>query len=269
MAVKLFRNIIIIFFLLLLIGCKTKEIIEKDLSGNIFFRKLIKESESIEKMYISGLFKVSGLNNIPQVYLKFESSSNIKDKLGTFKILSFNTPLIDIILDKDKIIFINHANKEYVKLNKEQIDFSKVIGLNFNPLDLAYFFAGNIPYSANMELMNFNVTNRQYIMEITDRESKYSIIFNAKKEMENVKINSQYFDKINIDMPKYSKDSTGKAMPYMLSISSESTASKLSFIINKTLLNKNFEIKLFDQNILRTYKVLDSMDKIKINIKQP
>ena len=252
----------------MVICCKTIKVRDKDTISNILFRNLLKKSENINDAYISGLFKVNGVKELPSVYLQFESQGKLKEKSVSFRISSFKTPIIDILLNQNKVIFINHTGKEFVELDLEQIDFSKFTGVNFNPLDISYFFLGCIPFSESMELMDFKWTKKQYVMDITDNLSKYTTYLNSDKEIVSVKLFSQYFDDLFLESIKYKKNANGHNMPYMLKFyleGPEANDISISFIINKISL-KPVKESFIDLSIIDKYKRLFSIEKIEVNV---
>jgi hypothetical protein len=258
--------VLIITAFIMLTGCKTIIIGDRETTGKIMFRNFINDSEKINEIYISGLFRVSGKKELPPVYLTFEAQGKLKDKDISFKMLSFKTPIFDIYFKKDKAIFVNHTNKEYVELNLEELDLSKFIGINFNPIDFGYFFLGKIPYSESMEMMNFKWSRKEYVMNITDNLSKYEIHIDADQKITGVKLESQYFDTILLRSIRYQKNDEGVVLPNMMTFLSEDGKIEISFILNKVLLKMKSENEL-GETIIKKYKKLASPDDIKVIIK--
>ena len=254
------------FFILSCTTFGKNEIKDKETYGKILFKSLKKKSSALDKAYISGMFKVSGVETIPSIYLKFEQISLFKEKSVSFRIISFNKPIIDILLTAEEAIVINHTNNEYVKLNIEQVDISKITGINFSPLDLSYLFLGNIPYSDSMELMKFDLDKKGFrIMDITDNVSKYTLNFNNNNQIVSVKIFNQFFDNLVLDSIKYKDDK--KDFPYMFNFSNSNSTIKISFVLKNIslLTTKN---KFININKLKDYTELSSLDKINIKIKE-
>lgn len=261
------QKILLIFLIfILLISCKSIVVKDKDTTGKIIFRDLLNDSKKINEVYISGLLRIDGVKELPAVFLHFESQGKIKEAQASFRISSFKTPLIDIDLNGDDVLLINHTGMQYLKLNMEQIDFSKVTGLNFNPIELSYFFLGKVPYSESMELMEFKWNRSEYILNVTDSDSKYTLYMNIDKEIVAADIFSQYFDNITLDSIKYQKNEENINMPHMLSFSAVDRDIKISFIINKISYKNEIE-NFIDMNALKDYQEIDSLDDIKIIIK--
>nr|HPO51102.1 hypothetical protein [Spirochaetota bacterium] len=161
------KIILFILVLFLITGCKTTQKVDKETEGKILFKNLVKSSESLSDIYVSGLFRLSGVKEIPAAFINFESSGNFKNKNISFKISFLRKPLIQIRVAGEDITFINHSGKQYIKLKYENIDFSKFIGINFNPLEISYFFVGKIPYSSDIQLMSCNFTKNGTLLELT------------------------------------------------------------------------------------------------------
>ncbi len=267
---KVFKNVLkfllLFIFLFILNTCTIVEVKNKETTGKVLYKNLLKKSEKIKQAYIAGFLKISGIKDIPSVHLKFESQCDFEKKRSSFSISALKKPIIDLVFNEKEVIFINHTNKEFVRLNIEKIDFSKIIGINFNPLEIGYFFLGDIPYSKNMELLSFDLTPKEYFMDISNDTSKYSIILNRKEEIIEAIIKSQYFDDISLESIKYKKTIRGN-LPGMLTFYNEDRSIKISFIINKTSLEP-FKKSIADLKILKSYTELQSLDNIKIEVKK-
>ena len=149
------RYFLAVIFIIILSSCKTVVNIDKETSGNILFRNIIKKSEKISNVYISGLLRISGFPEIPSgVYISYSFHGDIKNQVGLFRLLLFKKPIYEIYFKKSNVIFVNCKANQYVKLNIDEVDYSKFIGINFNPIEIAYFLIGAIPYSEDMVLMS-------------------------------------------------------------------------------------------------------------------
>ncbi len=213
------------------------------------------------------MFRVSGVEDIPSAFLKFESYCFFKEKKVYFRVFFINNLLIDIIIDKNNVLFINHIGKEYVEYNIEQVDFSKFTGANFNPLDISYFFLGSIPYSENMEVIDFKLDKNEYIMVITDNISKYTIHLNSKEEINKVEIFNQYFDNLFLDSITYKESKKeNEKIPYKFDFLTENRDIKIQFILNE-ITNELSQFELSKYAIPNDYKKVSSIEKIKIDFK--
>jgi len=262
------RIITLLFFIFILIlSCKFIKVKDKEIAGNVLFKNLLKKSEKIDQALISGNFKILGSEKIPPIYLKFDSECCFKKKSVFFRISSLNKKILDIYRDQDEITIINHIGKQYIKLNIERIDLSNIVGINFNPIDISYIFLGLIPYSDNMELIDFKWSPREYVLRISDNVSEYQIYLDNNEDIIDLEINNQYFDAIHLDSIKYKKNKEKKNSPFMLDFSTDENDIKLKFIINKASTNP-IKKSLLDLSILKDYEKINSIDKLKIDLKE-
>lgn len=262
------RNLIYICILIVLFACTTINIRDKDTFGRIIFKNIKNKSEKIQDSHITGMFRVSGVEDIPSAFLKFESYCFFKEKKVFFRVFFINNLLIDIIFDKNNALFINHIGKEFVEYNIEQVDFSKFTGANFNPLDIGYFFLGCIPYSENMEIIDFKLDKKDYIMVITDNISKYTIHLNSNEEISKVEIFNQYFDNLYLDSITYNDSKKNNIkIPYKFDFLTEKRDIKIQFILND-IANDLSQFKLNNFAVPDDYKKVSSIEKIKIDFKE-
>ena len=151
------KIICFLLLIILLVSCATFNNNDKDTSVKVMFKNMVRDSEKLNDIYIKGMIRISGLKGIPAGYLNFTSEGKVKDTTLNFKISFLKTPIIEIFVEKNQIVLINHTkNKQYIKMKYEDIDFSNLIGINFNPLELSYFFLGKIPYNDKIEGENHN-----------------------------------------------------------------------------------------------------------------
>lgn len=257
-----------IFIIFILNACATILVKNKGTFGKIFFKNLKNKSKNINNAYISGMFKINGVEDIPSTYLKFETYCFFNEKKVFFRIYFINTVITDIIINNTDAILVNHIDKEYVEYNLEQVDFSKFTGANFNPLDLSYFFLGSIPYSENMELIDFKWDKKEYIMDITDNISKYILYLNKDEKITKVQIYNQYFDNLILDSITYKEKSKDKEkIPYKFDFSTENKKIKISFVL-KDILFEPSKDDLTKFKIPNDYKKVSSIDKIKLDFKK-
>ena len=173
---------------------------------------------------------------------------------------------MEIIFNDKDVIFVNHSGKQYIKFNIEEVDFSKFIGINFNPIEISYLFFGKVPYSGDMELMGYEYVKNEYILEMTNSESKYTLLLNKKKEFLKFLINNEYFDSISLDSIQYTKNDDGISVPKNLTFSSEDQKIKLNFIVDKSSFNPS-EVKEMALSELKDYVEVFDINEIKINLK--
>jgi hypothetical protein len=226
---------------------------------------MMRKSEKLEKAYISGLMRIEGVEDIPAAYLKFESSCDFKLKTVNFRIIAIRTPIFDISFDNNDVVLVNHTSKEYIKLKMDQLDFSKIIGINFNPLDIAYFFLGCVPYSESMEMVDFKWSKKEYQMVISDNISKYTINLNDKEEILSVLLNNQYLGSLVIAPISYKKDNGENNLPNVLSVKDNEENVRITFRINKSIVD-SLNNDLQDINkIIKNYTKITDINKMKID----
>jgi hypothetical protein len=259
----------VLFFILLvflIFSCKTINVKNKETTAKILFKNLLKESEKINEVSVSGLFRIVGVKDVPPAYIQFDCQGNLKTNNFSFKISFLTKPLMEIIVDKNKVLFINHTGKQYINLNMEDIDFSKFLGINFNPVEVGYFFLGKIPYSADIEIMDFKWTKKDYTLTLTNNTSKYDIVLNSDEEIIRAKISSEYFESLNLDSVIYIKNDDRVNIPRSLIFSTEDGSIKMSFLIDKISL-KQAKPYTFNQDILEKYTEVFDINEIKVIIK--
>ncbi len=260
------KSALILLTLFFIISCKTTVIKDKKTQGNILFKKLLSDSTKVESAYISGLLKITGVKDIPPAFIKFESQTVFNEKKSIFKIKVLNKVSMDILIEKNEVYIINNINKEFVKLSVEKADMSGVVGINFNPIDLSYFFLGLMPNSDTMEMTDFNIIKNQYAMDITDNISKYMITLNKNFEFTNVKIINQFYDPVTLESITYADYDEGGNKPKYITFSQQDKKVKMFFILNS---NKKNYIKddIFNYNFLNDYKIVTAFEDLKLNIK--
>jgi hypothetical protein len=260
------RFIICFFVFFTIIGCTTLKIKDKETYSKVLYKNLVKKSSKINDAYITGLFKISGIEEIPSIFMEFQLSCVFPEKQVTFRIRVLNNNLIDIFINKNDVYIINNIEKNYYKTDIEKIDFSKVTGINFNPLDVSYFFLGVIPNNDKMELINFISEKNDNILEISDSNCKYTINLNQKELITKVKVKNQYFDPLILESIKYKDNNmTGLTVPNMFVFSSEDKKTKISFIINKAKINQSVKSIINVNDIIAGYKSTNNPEDIKIN----
>lgn len=262
---------LIIFFIIFfnIISCTTIKIKDKETYSKVLYKNLIKKSSKISAAKISGIFKISGIEDIPSIFMEFRLNCSFNEKIVSFRMRALNKNLIDIFINKNDVYIINNIEKNYYKTDIEKIDFSKVTGINFNPLDISYFFLGVIPNNDKMMLINFISEKNDNILEISDNVSKYTINMNSKELITKVKVTNQYFDPFLVDSIKYKENNiSGIAVPNMFVFTSEDRKIKISFVINKVKINQPFENIINLDEIIKNYKNAINPEDIKINVEK-
>lgn len=260
------KHILPLFLLItLLVGCKTIDVKNKETVGNIVFKNQMNLSREIADVYVAGSVKISGVKEVPPSYLKFESSGNIKEELSYFRISFIKKPIIDIYIEKDDIIFISHTSSQYVRFNKEEVNLSRLFGINLNPIDATYFLLGRIPYSDDMQLMNFDIKENRYYLELTNSSSQYDVYLNDSEEITGARSSSQFYDSIILSSIKYTKNDDDISVPKLVTLSSEEKKIAISFIINSISFKKR-SIDILDEERLKEFEEVSEIGKIQFNL---
>ena len=259
------RILIIIMITFLLISCSTikRKPTDQNLDviKNIILKSLEKGSEKLDKINIKGLVKISGIKEIPNAYINFNIYGSFKKGEFTLKLSFLNKDITEIIIyDFDKVLFINHIGKQYMEFSFTEIDFSRFIGININPIDICYFILGTIPSSKNIELMDIKFESGLYVIDISDNISKYNLHVNNDYNITKAKIDNQYYGITSIDSITHIKNIDGSYSTKSITLSSENGA-KLSLIIDD--INYNSDKKIDIDNI-PNYKKIENVDNLNI-----
>jgi hypothetical protein len=153
----------------------------------------------------------------------------------------FKKPVFEIYFNKKDFVLVNCRKKIYVKSNLDDIDYSKFIGVNINPLDIAYFLMGTVPYSPDLQLLNYEVTKDSHLLEISSSVSSYNVQLNANEEIISADINNQYFDSIVMDSVKYAANSEGGRVPQSAVFRTEDKKKSISFIVDKMTTSEPYD----------------------------
>ncbi|MCG8568592.1 MAG: DUF4292 domain-containing protein [Spirochaetes bacterium] len=263
------RKFILLFFsLLILVSCKTIPEKDKEITGNILFKNLINEAQKVENFYINGALKITGVKDIPPGYVNFESQGNFATQETTFRISFLNYPIIDILFSKNDILLVNYTNNQYIKLNVEEVDLASLLGINFNPNDIGYFLLGKIPYTKDMQLMNFNIVNDRYYIELTNASSKYDIYLNENQEIVYAKSESQFFDPIVLDTIKYIKNDDNVNIPknaLFKSLNQNDQTVAFSFIIKN--ISYQDRKSFFQEDLINDFTEISDINEMKIQLR--
>lgn len=253
-----------IFFILTVTGCKTVSIKEKqELKANVMYKKLIKDSEGINTIDASGSIMIVGNKEIPAVYIKFETAADLKRNRSVFKLSVLSKPLIDLYMSDEKITLYNHTHKQQIALDTASVDFSRIIGINFDPAEIAYLLVGKIPYSENMQLVNLEADKNKALMNITNETTNFFIEFDRDGKISSIRLENQFFDKLIVDIISY--DETNGDVPQKVKVSSEDKKVTITFLIRNIEINKKTdgEFTLPADG----YEIVENIEDIKIKIK--
>ncbi len=258
---KIIPTLIIIIFTLF--SCKTIYVKDKETTANILLKNLLRESEKIDDVTVSGMIRINGVAEIPSTaYISFAFAGNLKDEKGTFGIYLLKKPLMEIIFDKKEVLIINRKGAQYKKINVDETDYSKLIGVNFNPIEVCYFLLGKIPYSENMTLINYDWNTKEHIMDLSTSVSTYKIKLDYDELIVWGEINNQFFEKIFLESIKYVKNDDNAYVPKQATFKTDDEKRALYFIIDKTSLNTKYstEINSIDLTGYSEVKSLEDFD---------
>lgn len=254
MKIYILAIVLTIFF-----SCKGIDIKDEDTRGNILFKKMVESSKKVDNILINGSVKVSGSNEIPSTFIKFESGGSVRQNIYYFKLFFINTPLMDLYFDKGFITLINHRDKEVVKFEVENIDFSNVIGVNFNPKEVSYALLGKIPYSDNLQLMEFSWTKTNYFIKATSASSEYEVYLNENEDIVNMMINNQFYDIITLNKIKYRENDDGESIPQIVELVADERDLSLNFIIS-SIVYPDEHVVIGEIVIPEDYEKIDSIE---------
>ncbi len=253
----------IIVLAFVLVGCSTIKVIDKETVSSILFRNMVTNSQKISDAYVSGMMRISGVPEIPAgVYISYTFHGNIKQQAGVFSLSLFKKPFFEIYFDEKEFVLVNCKKKIYVKSTLNEVDYSKYIGVNINPIDIAYFLLGVVPYSPELELLGYEVTKDAHILDISTNVSTFKVQLNGKEEIIAADINNQYFDNIIMDSVKYAKNDDGENVPQSAVFRTEDRKKSINFIIDRTSFKRpynaqNIEQKLLDSEYTKIENIVD------------
>ena len=103
---------LIIFFIIFfnIISCTTIKIKDKETYSKVLYKNLIKKSSKISAAKISGIFKISGIEDIPSIFMEFRLNCSFNEKIVSFRMRALNKNLIDIFINKNDVYIINNIS---------------------------------------------------------------------------------------------------------------------------------------------------------------
>jgi len=257
-------------FLLILItvffACKTsKPVDDLETYGNIVFRQMNESSLTINSVNINGFMRILGVKDVPPVYLPFEISAKLKDQKASLIISLRKQKILQIIINNDSFIIVNHKEGKYFKDDKENVNFSSVMGLSFDPIQVIYTLFGKIPYSENMELMGIKKNGGSYLIEMSDYSSKYKYTLSHNDMPISGEINNQFYDKIIIESITYALNDNNQNIPKTLTFSNIEGTVKLSFMISG-LSNRELSDDFLNLEVLNELLPVDKIEEIAVKM---
>ena len=255
------RYILLLIFILGLTACSTIKVTDKETMSSILFRNLVTNSERISDAYLSGMLRIAGVPDIPAgAYISYTFHGNVKNQTGKFSLAVFKKPVFEIYFNKKDFVLVNCRQKIYVKSNLDDIDYSKYIGVNINPLDIAYFLMGTVPYSPDLQLLNYEVTKDTHILEISSSVSSYNVCLNVNEEIVSADIDNQYFDNIVMDSVKYASNDKGVRVPQSAVFRTGDKKKSISFIVDKMTTSEPYNADVMEKEITEgEYTLIENM----------
>ena len=260
---KIKYKFLLILITLVFFGCSTIKVTDKETMSTILFRNLVTNSEKISNAYISGMLRITGVPEIPAgAYIGYVFHGDIKKPAGMFSLSLFKKPLFEIYFDNKEFTLVNCKKKIYVQSSIDDVDYSKYIGVNINPIDIAYFLLGVVPYSPDLQLLNYEVTKDAHLLEISTSVSSYKIKLNEQEEILSANIDNQYFDNIIVDSLKYTKNEDGENVPQSAVFRTEDKKKSINFVIDRTSFkrpydNTNLNTKFEEGEYTKIENILD------------
>ena len=158
---------------------------------------------------------------------------------------------------------INHTASQFITFPVEEINLGKLLGLNFDPIDVAYFLTGNIPYTEEMQVVSFSHKEKQNVLlNLTNSNSEYQLEFDKNGRMVHALANNQFFQPLNIDTLTFS-DNEGIIMPQKLKITSDESAVSMTFLVKNVTYEKNDN---YEADIPQGYEQIFDINNMKINL---
>ena len=135
--VTLFLSLVICF---LPTGCKTMQVKNtENIEANVLFKRVMKNAKSLEYVNISTSVMIAGNKMIPSVYIKMNANANYLEKKTILRFSVLSKKLFDIAINQEEMTLINHTASQFITFPVEEINLGKLLGLNFDPIDVAYF----------------------------------------------------------------------------------------------------------------------------------
>lgn len=246
------------------IGCKTMPVKNSEnIEANVLFKRIMKNAESLEYVNIATSVMISGNKLIPSVYIKMLADADYIEKKTILRFSVLAKKLFDIAVNAKEMTLINHTASQFITFPLEQVNLGELLGLNFDPIDVAYFLTGNIPYAEEMQIISFaHKENQNLSLNVTSNTSEYILDIDKSGRIVHAMANNQFFEPLNIDTLVFSARN-GADMPQKLKITSETSSISMTFLIKDVTYNK---CSSYDPEIPVGYEKISDINKIKINL---
>lgn len=246
------------------IGCKTMPVKNSEnIEANVLFKRIMKNAQSLEYVNIATSVMISGNKLIPSVYIKMIADADYTEKKTVLRFSVLSKKLFDITVNTSEMTLVNHTASQFITFPLEQVNLGELLGLNFDPIDVAYFLTGNIPYAQEMQIISFSHKENQNIsLNITSNSSEYILDIDKNGRITHAMVNNQFFEPLNIDTMVFS-ERNGINMPQKLKITSETSPISMTFLIKDVTYNK---CSSYEPDIPEGYERISDINKIKINL---
>ncbi|MBQ2294752.1 MAG: DUF4292 domain-containing protein [Spirochaetales bacterium] len=245
-------------------GCKTMQVKNtENIEANVLFKRVMKNAKSLEYVNIATSVMIAGNKMIPSVYIKMNANANYLEKKTILRFSVLSKKLFDIAINSEEMTLINHTASQFITFPVEEINLGKLLGLNFDPIDVAYFLTGNIPYTEEMQVVSFSHNEKQNVLlNLTNSNSEYQLEFDKNGRMVHALANNQFFQPLNIDTLTFS-DNEGIIMPQKLKITSDESAVSMTFLVKNVTYEKNDN---YEADIPQGYEQIFDINGMKINL---
>lgn len=246
------------------IGCKTVPVKNSEtIEANVLFKRIMKNAQSLEYVNIATSVMISGNKQIPSVYIKMIADADYIEKKTVLRFSVLSKKLFDITVNPSEITLVNHTASQYITFPIDQVNLGELLGLNFDPIDVAYFLTGNIPYAPEMQIVSFTHKENQNVsLNVTSNSSEYVLNVDRNGRITDAMANNQFFEPLNIETLVFS-ERNGIDMPQKLKITSETSPISMTFLIKDVTYNK---CDSYDPDIPEGYEKISDINKIKINL---
>ena len=261
---KIVRMFVCVVVCFLAVGCKTMPVKNSEaIEANVFFKRVMKNAELMKYVNISTSVMIAGNKLIPSVYIKMSADANYAEKKTILRFSVLSKKLFDIAISPEKMTLINHTAAQYANFSIEEVNLGKLLGLNFDPIDVAYFLTGNIPYTPEMQIVSFNHNEKQnLLLNLTNSNSEYQLEIDRSGRIIHAMVNNQFFEPLDVDMLVFS-ERNGIDMPQKLKVTSENSPVSMTFLVKDVAYEM---LDNYDVDIPSDYEEISDINNMKINL---
>ncbi len=256
-----------IFFIILIIsGCSTvKQINDLQTYANVTFRHLCETSVRLDSISFAGFMRIKGVNGIPPVFIPFEIRSNLKEKNATLILSLRNQKILQIIIDQNNYYIVNNKENKFFKDSITNMNFTSVMGMSFDPIQIIYLMYGKLPLSESIELMNISQETSGYMLTMSDSTTLYSLVLDEEDNILSGSVDNQFHDKIIIESITYTKNDNNQSIPRSAVFSNSDLSVSITFMIN-ALSDRPLTGDYMDLNTLTTMEQVSTPQEVAIRM---